>query len=102
MRKLLIGLVISLSAIPAIAQHNHHHGHWHYRGGYNPWMWVGPTIIGGVIGYEISRSQQPVVVQQPVIVQQPAQVYGYNPNCSPWTEVQNADGTITRTRTCNQ
>jgi hypothetical protein len=39
--------------------------------------------------------QQPQVViqQQPVIQSQ---------NCTPWTETQHPDGTITRTRTCQQ
>jgi hypothetical protein len=48
--------------------------------------WVGPAIIGGVIGYEIARPryEQPVVVvqQPPVYVQQPAPAptvpYGYH------------------------
>jgi len=95
MKKLLILCLLSVSSA-AMAQH-HHHGYWQYRSGPNPWIWVAPTVIGGVIGYEIARNQPPVVVQQPpVIVQQlPAQQ-----NCSPWTEMQNPDGTITRTRTC--
>jgi hypothetical protein len=94
MKKLLILCLLSVSSA-AMAQH--HHGYWQYRSGPNPWIWVAPTVIGGVIGYEIARNQPPVVVQQPpVIVQQlPAQQ-----NCSPWTEIQNPDGTITRTRTC--
>jgi hypothetical protein len=50
-----------------------------------------PMIIGGVIGYAISNNQQRQVVEQQTL-----------PNCGPWTETQNADGTITRTRTCNR
>lgn len=99
MKKLLaIGLFAISTA--AMAQHHHHHGHWrHGHGGH--WHWVAPTLIGGVIGYEIARNQTPVVVQQPpVIVQQPPIVMSQN--CGPWTEVQNNDGTITRTRTCSQ
>jgi hypothetical protein len=43
----------------------------------------------------------PVIVQQqPVIVQTP--YYNQTPNCTVWTEVQDQDGTITRTRTCRQ
>lgn len=80
--------------------HGHHHGHWRYYGG--GWNWVVPAIIGGAIVYEATRppvvvQQPPVVVQQPPVVVQPQQQ-----NCSPWTETQNSDGTITRTRTCNQ
>lgn len=98
MKKLLAFGLIAISTI-ASAQHHHHHGYWRHGGGSN-WYWVAPTVIGGVIGYEIARNQQPVVVQQqPVIVQPPVTV---QQNCSPWTEVQNSDGTITRTRTCSQ
>ena len=100
MKKLIISSLMLLS-VSAFAQH---HGHWQHRGGhYSPWVWVAPTVIGGVIGYEIARNQQPVIVQQPVVIQQqPGQVYGTTPNCSPWTEVQNSNGTITRSRTCAQ
>jgi len=100
--KKLLAVFLLLIAGTASAQHfHHHHGYWQrgYNGG---WNWVAPTIIGGVIGYEIARNQPPVVVQQPpVIVQQPPVVI-QNQNCSPWTETQNPDGTITRTRTCAQ
>lgn len=96
--KKILAILLFVASTTAMAQHHghygHHHGHWHYRGGPSPWVWVAPTIIGGVIGYEIAKNQQPVVVQQPPIVVQQ--------NCSPWTEIQNPDGTITRTRTCTQ
>lgn len=79
---------------PVAQHHHHHHGHWRHGG--NGWEWVIPAVIGGVIVYEATR---PPVVQQPVIIQQQPQ----QPQiCSPWTEIQNPDGTITRTRTCNQ
>lgn len=100
MKKILAVLLLTVSA-SAMAQHRPgHHGHWrHYHNGHS-WNWVAPTIIGGVIGYEIARNQSAVVVQQPVIVQpQPMIVQS---NCSPWTETQYPDGTITRTRTCTQ
>ena len=79
------------------------HGYWRPApsGG---WHWVAPAVIGGVIGYEIARPpvyQPPVVVQPPVVIQQnPVVVQGQN--CSPWTQVQNPDGSITTTRTCTQ
>ena len=95
MKKILFSLVL-LAAMPAFAQHYHHsHGYWRHGGG--GWGWVAPAVVGGVIVYEATRP--PVVVQQPpVIIQQPVP----QPNCSPWTEIQNPDGTITRTRTCTQ
>jgi hypothetical protein len=52
--------------------------------------------------YEAVR--QPVYVQpNPVVIQQqPVYVQQVNPTCTPWTEVQSSDGSITRTRTCTQ
>ena len=90
-------LAVILLTISASAMAHGPHGHWRHGGGGN-WNWVAPVLIGGVIGYEIARPpapQQPVVIQQqPVIVQ--------GQNCSPWTQIQNPDGTITSTRTCTQ
>jgi hypothetical protein len=70
MKSKILGFVILLMAGTASA-------HWHGYGGccYRPYYgggWVAPAIIGGVIGYELSRPQPQVIVQQPpVIVQQP-------------------------------
>ena len=102
--KRLVALLFLTVSVSAMAQpgfrYHHHHG---YYPGPN-YGWVAPTIIGGVIGYEIARNYPPVIVQQPVVVQQaPATVYyGQSQQCTAWTEVQNYDGTITRTRTCSQ
>jgi hypothetical protein len=68
------------------------------------WGWSVPIIVGGlIVGYELSQvDQAPVVVQQQpstTVIQQPAPLMQ---NCSPWTETQHPDGTITRSRTCNQ
>jgi hypothetical protein len=100
MRKILATIVLALTASTAMADGFHHRGYHpgYYRPSYN---WVAPTIIGGVIGYEIARNQQPVYVQQPVYIQQQP-VYVQQPICTVWTEVQQPDGTITRTRTCSQ
>ena len=101
MKKILVAL--SLLALTGSAMAQHYHGHAHYHGGYyrGPGFgwWVAP-VVTGVIGYEIARSQQPVVVQQqPVIVQQqPVQTQ----TCSEWKEIQGADGKIYRERTCTQ
>ena len=104
MKKLIALFLVTLSAA-AMAQpgFRYHHGHGYYPG----YGWIAPTVIGGVIGYEIARNYPPVVVQQPIIVQKapapPATVYyGQSQQCTVWTEVQNPDGTITRTRTCSQ
>ena len=104
--KRLAVLLLVLSATTAMAQPGFRHHHHGYYPGYN-YGWVAPTIIGGVIGYEIARNYPPVIVQQPVIVQPapvpPATVYyGQTQICTEWIEIQQADGTITRTRTCRQ
>ena len=101
MKKLLVILLMTLCA-SAMAQRHHGGGYW-ARGYSGGWQWMIPTIIGGAIVYEVAR-QQPVYVQQRVIIQQqqPVVVQPQNQSCSPWTETQNPDGTITRTRTCTQ
>jgi len=106
MKKLLLTLSMLAVVGTANAQWHHHGGH--YRGGYygGGGNWIAPALIGGVIGYELSRPryyEPPVVVQQPVIIQQqPVYSVTPQPNCTVWTETQHSDGTITRTRTCTQ
>ena len=95
MKKIILTVLIGLASV---AHAQHRHGHYGGGWGYN---WVAPAVIGGVVTYALTRP--PVVVQQqPVIVQQPPVVYQPQPNCSPWVETRNPDGTITRTRTCSQ
>ena len=98
MKKLILA-VLTLSAMaPVFAQHHHygyrpihHHRHWHPHYG-----WVVPAIVGGAVVYSVTRPDPVIVQQPPVVLPQPVA------NCSPWTETQNPDGTITRTRTCTQ
>jgi len=104
-------LLLALSMLAVVGTANaqwHHHGPY-YRGGgfYAGGNWVGPALIGGVIGYELNRPryyEPPVVVQQqPIIVQQqPVYTVTPQPSCTVWTETQHSDGTVTRTRTCTQ
>jgi CubicO group peptidase (beta-lactamase class C family) len=102
-KKLLVSMLLAGAVVPAFAQHHYGHGYGHgywHRGYGGGWNWVVPAIIGGAVVYGATRPD-PVIVQQPVIVQPPVQV-PQGQNCSPWTETQNSDGTITRTRTCAQ
>lgn len=96
MRKILIGIAL-LASSSAFAQHHHHHHHGQWRHHDRSWQWVGPALIGGIIAYEIGRNQ--AQAQQPQVIIQSPPVY-VQQNCTPWFEVQNPDGTITRTRTC--
>lgn len=99
-------VILALSLLALAGTASAHEGFRHYHGGYyNSGSWVAPAIIGGVIGYELSRPryyEPPVIVQQPVVVQQPVYTVTPQPSCSVWTETQHPDGTITRTRTCTQ
>jgi hypothetical protein len=98
MKKLFITLALVCTTLPALAQH-HGHGfrhHHHHRGPGIGW-YVAPLIIGGIAGATIVNNRQPETI---IIQQVPQPVNVYNPNCTPWTETYQSDGTITRTRTC--
>jgi hypothetical protein len=88
MKKLL--LVLSLLTILGTANAQwHHHGGCCYRAGIG---WVAPAIVGGVIGYELSRppvyvEQQPIIIQQPV-VQSPPVGYHWQEMIDPQTGVK--------------
>jgi len=95
MKKFLFFIVASLFSITASAQYTHWHSrHGHY---YSHDRWVAPLIIGGVIGYELNKSRT-----NTVIVQQPNIVIEQTMECTPWKEIQQSDGTVTRERTCYQ
>ena len=101
MKKLFITLALACATLPVLAQHHghgfrhhgNHHGH-HYRGHGG---WVAPMIIGGAIGYTLTRPE-PVIIQQPIYVEQ--QPVPLNQNCGPWKEIHSSDGRIYRERTC--
>jgi hypothetical protein len=105
MKRVLAVAVLALATLPAMAQHYHHgyrvqNHHYHHRGpNWGPVL--GGAILGAVI-YDVYN--RPVVQQPPIIIQQPPNYQYPLPvqNCTLWTETQNSDGTITRTRTCNQ
>jgi len=100
MRKILVALSLLTLTSTAFAQHYHGHGLRHH--GHAPRViyrdnWIAPAvgalIIGAAINEAHNRHTQTVVIQPNVQA---------NQVCTPWTETQNPDGTITRTRTCNQ
>ena len=75
MKKLFLAL--SLLAIAGLASAQWHHHGGYYRGGCYGCggSWVAPALIGGVIGYELSRPSTVVVEQPPIVVQQPSVIY---------------------------
>jgi len=88
-------LLIGLLTLSSVAYAHGPHGYWRHSNE-GRWHWMIPAAVGGIIGYEIAR---PPVYQPPVVIQQnPVVVQGQN--CSPWTQIQNPDGSITTTRTC--
>ena len=97
MRKIILATLLTLTVGSVFA---HQHGYWrpHHQGG--GWNWVVPAVVGGVVVYEATRPPVYVQPQPPVIVQQPQPVVVQGQNCSPWTQIQNPDGSITTTRTC--
>jgi hypothetical protein len=65
MKKLAFALLV-LTATAANAQHIHNHYYGGYRSG-----WVGPAIVGGVIGYNMNHHDTVIVQQQPTVIVQP-------------------------------
>ena len=94
--KYLIAVVLAFTSITAAAQHgghSRHHFHHHHAARWYPGHgWILPSIIGGVLVYEIAKSQQPTTI----IVEQPTQTQ----TCTEWKEIQTADGRVYRERTC--
>ena len=73
--------ILAISALFAFSSDAQAYEGWHHGGGhyvYRPnYGWVVPSVVGGVIGYELARPRQPevVVVQpQPVYPPPPAPV----------------------------
>lgn len=67
-KTLLFALLLSLS-LPAVADKRGHHGNYHNHGSshhHSDNQWVGPLIlggvIGGVVGYTLSKPSQPTVI----------------------------------------
>ena len=80
MNKLLQTLtLVSLISVSGASQANpgYHYPHRNH-GYYNPYGWVAPLVIGGVVGYVITRPQPVVIQQQPQpSIYQPQVPYGY-------------------------
>ena len=92
MKKILFLIMFLSTSAFAHGQFNYYNHHFHGRD-----QWVGPLIVGGVIGYTISKQQHTQVYNPPLTTIPRVQTQ----TCTPWFETQNPDGTITRTRTCN-
>ena len=81
MKKLLCVVLLVVSGFANADGFRHNNWHHHreqprFQSGNN---WIAPVIIGGIIGYEISRQQQPMVVQSPVMIYPPVSSPPYPP-----------------------
>ena len=91
MKKLLCVVLLAVSGFANADGLRHDRWHHHERPRYNPNNnWIAPVLIGGIIGYEISRQQQPVVVQQPVVIYPPVSSPPYPPYGYPFEQMLDA------------
>lgn len=98
MKKFLVLITLLFVSVAASAQYRHwgHRYYGPYYGGGGGW--VAPVLIGGVIGYELSKqNNNTVIVQQPSVMVEPTTM-----ECGPWKEIQTPDGKIYKERTCYQ
>ena len=77
MKKFTVSLLLGIACIAHAHEGFRHYGY--HGGGYYSNNWVAPAIIGGVIGYELSRPAPVIVQQPPVVVQQPSVIYAPQP-----------------------
>lgn len=87
MKKALMGVIalgLLVVASSALAQHGHgiRHGHNHHyhRGHHGHNNWIAPLIIGGTLGYVLTRPAPVYVEQPPVYV--PRTPYLTQPQCT--------------------
>lgn len=76
-----------------VPQHRHNHNYYNHNYNYqyrDRWNWVAPAIVGGVIGYTLTRPDYYVEPRS------------YETVCGEWREIRNWDGTVIRERTCYQ
>lgn len=98
MKKSLIAVLLGLSTFGAVAGPYYHDGRFRYHDhGHGRNNWVAPLVIGGVIGYALTRPQPVYVQPEPVYSSVPPAPYGYryeqlldgNCNCYRWVLVPN-------------
>jgi hypothetical protein len=81
MNKLLQTLTLaSLMMVSGVswANPNYYSPNHHHYGYYNPYGWVAPLVIGGAVGYAITRPQTVIIQQPPPNIYQPQAPYGYH------------------------
>jgi len=106
MKKLVAVLLLAVASTSVMAQHYGHgghgirHGHNHHRGHYYGGNnWVAPLIIGGTLGYVLTRPA-PVYVEPPVYVQ-PQYPIVVQPQCTRYIYQDQHGQTIREEIRCN-
>ena len=97
MKKLLLAFSL-LSLIGSASAHGPYRmGGWHggYYGGCGG-CWVAPAVIGGVIGYELTRPSTVYVEPQPVVIQQSQPVVQAPPVGYHWQQMVDPQTGITK------
>ena len=89
MKKLLLAFSL-LSLIGSASAHGPYRmGGWHggYYGGGCGGCWIAPAVIGGLVGYELTRPTTVVVEQPSVVYTQPQTVVQVPPVGYHWQEM---------------
>ena len=89
MKKLLLAFSL-LSLIGSASAHGPYRmGGWHggYYGGGCGGCWIAPAVIGGAVGYELTRPTTVVVEQPSVVYTQPQTVVQVPPVGYHWQEM---------------
>ena len=97
MKKLLLALSLLAVFDTASAHGPYRMGGWHsgYYGSCGG-CWVAPAVIGGVIGYELTRPSTVYVEPQPVVIQQSQPVVQAPPVGYHWQQMVDPQTGITK------
>jgi len=97
MKKLLLAFSLLAVFDTASAHGPYRMGGWHggYYGGCGG-CWVAPAVIGGVIGYELTRPSTVYVEPQPVVIQQSQPVVQAPPVGYHWQQMVDPQTGITK------
>lgn len=108
MKKFVLAIVIAMSMIgSAVANDRHHRPHHrphvqhHHHGHHGHHRWVAPLIIGGAIGYGVTRYYSPPPVyypDQPVVMHRPPVVVA--PQCTRYIYQDSYGNTIREETRC--
>jgi hypothetical protein len=103
MKKLVAVLLLAAASTSAMAQHYGHgirHNHHRHHGHYGHHNWMTPLIIGGVVGYALTRPA-PVVVEQPPVYVHPQYPTVVQPQCTRYIFQDQFGQTIREEVRCN-